>query len=159
MTFKDVIEKVSSYAPALGLALGGPAGAMVGSLVASTFGADHSNPQDILSKINADPEAAIKIKTLEFQNAQILAQINSQSYATEVDDRKSARLMNISLHDHMPNILAAAFIIIYAVIQYHVVNHPGDQDDIISARVQDIFVMIISFYFGSAHKKKPEMSK
>lgn len=58
------------------------------------------------------------------------------------------------LRDHFPDLIAAAFVLIYAFIQWHVIHHPGVQDDVVSARVQDVVVMIVSFYFGSAHKKR-----
>lgn len=154
MSIADLAKTVSQYAPILGSSLLGPVGGIFGSLIASIFGASKEDTTDLVNKITADPEAAVKLRTLEYQHKDNILNIDNKNYATEVDDRKDARSMNVALHDHMPNILALIFIVIYAVMQYHIVNHPGSQDDVISARVQDIFVMIISFYFGSAHVKK-----
>jgi hypothetical protein len=160
MSVEALAKTVSQYAPILGSSLLGPVGGVFGSLIAALFGGAKEDPADLVNKITADPDAAVKLKTLELQHKDNILNIDNKNYATEVDDRKDARAMNITLHDHMPNILALIFIVIYAVMQYHIVNNPGNQDDVISARVQDIFVMIISFYFGSAHgKKKQEEGK
>jgi hypothetical protein len=154
LSIADLISLVSKSAPSLGLALGGPMGGVVGGLIASAFGADQKDHQEIIQKINSDPEAALKLRSIEYQHQQTLAQINAQNYLTEVDDRKNARQRQIELKDHVPEILACSFTLIYVIIQYFVLKHPGGQDDVISARVQDIMVMIISFYFGSAHKRR-----
>lgn len=150
MKFTDLIPVVSKVAPALGTALAGPAGGIVGSLLAQIFGASHDDPQELLNRIQSDPEAEYKIKSLQVQ----LQQLDMQTYQTEVDDRKDARKRQVELKDHTPEVLAAAFVIIYAVIQYIAIQNPSGQDDVISARVQDIMLMIISFYFGSMHKRR-----
>lgn len=54
--------------------------------------------------------------------------------------------------DHVPMIIALFFCFIYAVIQLLAIFSHG-ADDIISARVQDIMVMIIGFYFGASYKR------
>ncbi len=152
MKFDELIPKITSYAPLLGSALGGPAGGLVGSLIANVFGADSSKISDLAKKIESDPDAEYKLKSLQFQ----IAQINLQQYQAAVDDAKDARKRQIALHDHIPSVIAIAFVIMYAVIQYFVINHPGQQDDIISARIQDIMVMIVGYYFGSAYKRRKQ---
>ena len=54
------------------------------------------------------------------------------------------------------NVLALLVVLIYAVIQFMAIYNPGNQDDIISARIQDILVMIISSYFVSKNKEVKE---
>lgn len=150
MSYEDLISTVSKVVPALGIALGGPAGGIVGSLIANVFGGNHDNPNELAQIIQADPEAALKLKQLEYQ----IAQLDLEAYQTEVEDRKDSRNMQLNLHDPIPSIIACAFVIIYAFVQCFVINHPGSQNDVISARVQDIMVMIIGFYFGSMYKRR-----
>lgn len=50
--------------------------------------------------------------------------------------------------------IALCFILIYAIIQWLAINSPGGQDDIISARAQDIIMVIIGHYFLPARKDK-----
>lgn len=52
-------------APILGTAIGGPLGGAVGSVLAQTFGAADETPEAISTAVQADPQAADKLKTLE----------------------------------------------------------------------------------------------
>jgi len=54
---------------------------------------------------------------------------------------------------YVPSILAIGFLIIYSVIQIYCLLHIGSEDDIISVRLQDILIMIVSYYFGSSQEK------
>lgn len=150
----DVTNFVSKAAPLLGAVLGSPLASVGISLLSGLFNVDKADTDKLLQTMQGDPDAILKIKTLENQHQEALLSIQSQTYAVEVDDRKSAREMEVSTKSNMPHYLALAFLLIYFTIQICAINHPGQQDDIISARVQDIMVMIVSFYFGSAHKVK-----
>jgi hypothetical protein len=61
----------------------------------------------------------------------------------------------VNLHDHIPTILAVGFLSIYALVQIYCVMHSTSANDIISARLQDVVIMIVSYYFGSSHREKP----
>lgn len=56
------------------------------------------------------------------------------------------------MHLKFKDYLAITFVVIYAAIQWEAIRHPGDQDDVISARVQDIMVVIIAYYFVASSK-------
>jgi hypothetical protein len=57
--------------------------------------------------------------------------------------------------EFVPAFLAIGFLINYAAVQFYCVIHENAANDIISARFQDVLIMIISYYFGSSHKEKP----
>lgn len=80
----DLINLVLHIAPALGAALGGPAGGIVGTLIAHIFKADPANPQDVIKKIQNDPEGEFKLKTLEFEHIEDLSRLNVQASAIKV---------------------------------------------------------------------------
>jgi len=69
MTWKDIGKKIAEYAPGLGAALGGPPGAAIGSLVSLVAGAfglkPDAKPDEVLQAIQADPQAAVKLKQIE----------------------------------------------------------------------------------------------
>lgn len=148
----DLISIVSKVAPVLGTALGTPLAGVAISLIAKLFGGDEKSISDIKDKILSTPDYELKLKQLEYEHIETLLKINSTDYATEVDDRKNARDLEVQSKSIVPSIIAISFLVIYSAIQYFVISHPTTQDDIISARVQDIFIMIISYYFGSTHK-------
>ncbi len=153
MNLNDLQSLVTKSAPLLGSLLGGPLAGLGVSWLAHAFGVDGNHPQDIINKILADPQAALTLKSLEYNHQEELQRIQATNYQTEVDDRKSARVREISLHDYVPTILAIGFLINYACIQFYCVTHSSSATDIISARFQDVLIMIISYYFGSSHKK------
>lgn len=152
MNLNDIVSK---SAPLLGSLLGSPlAGIGIGWL-SNLFGADPNDVTDLVNKIKNDPEAELKLRGLQFQHEQELLKIAATNYQTEVDDRKNAREREVSLHDYVPTILAIGFLLNYAAIQFYCVTHQTPGNDIISARFQDVLIMIISYYFGSSHKDKP----
>jgi hypothetical protein len=72
-TWGDVAKKVGEYAPLLGSAfgpIGTGAGMLVGgaaSIVASTLGVK-TDPNEVMKKLEADPEAVLKLKQLEMDH-------------------------------------------------------------------------------------------
>ncbi|MBX4189707.1 hypothetical protein KW791_00195 [Candidatus Parcubacteria bacterium] len=156
----DVIESsgllkiVKTAAPLLGAVLGSPAASLGINLLGNIFGTDSKDVSGILNAIQSDPEAILKIKTLESNHAIALAQVASKNYDIEASDRQSARNREISLQDHVPTILAVGFLVNYAIVQLYCVTHPSSEIDIISARFQDVLIMIMSYYFGSSYKNK-----
>lgn len=96
---KDVIESklpdfakiVGASAPLLASVLGTPLAGVAISLLANAFGVKSHDLDNISAVITADPESSIKIKTVEYEHAETLANIAAQNYSTEVDDRKDAR--------------------------------------------------------------------
>lgn len=71
MNWDDVTNAVKKYAPVLGAAIGGPVGGAVGgaiSLIASAFGVGSDSPDEIYNAIQADPQAALKLKEIEAGN-------------------------------------------------------------------------------------------
>jgi hypothetical protein len=150
--FNGIAGAVGKIAPLLASVLGSPLAAVGITLLANLFHVDPQNVTALHDAIVADPEANLKIKTLEYEHFETLSKIASGDYATEVDDRKNARSREIALRDYVPTILAVGFLLNYALIQFYCVTHPSSAIDVISARFQDVLIMIMSYYFGSSHK-------
>jgi len=148
-----IASKVSVIAPVVGGLLGTPASGVILGMLGSLFGVNSGDVEKIAHAISSDPEADAKLKKLEFDHSETLVKLAAENYAVEVDDRKNARQREINLQDWVPTILAIGFLINYAVIQFYCVTHNDSANDIISARFQDVLIMIISYYFGSAHKE------
>jgi hypothetical protein len=89
----ELISLVSKSAPLVGTVLGSPLAGIAISLLASFFGAKTGDLSDLLSKIQNDPEAALKLKTLQFQHEETLKQIASNDFQKSIDDKESARAM------------------------------------------------------------------
>jgi len=62
--WSDVAETVGKVAPVLGGALGGPAGAAVGTIAARALGVAET-PEALANAIQGDPQAAVKLRQIE----------------------------------------------------------------------------------------------
>lgn len=148
--FFDFLGKAS---PLLHAVFDSPFASIGLSLIGRAFNVnDGINISNVAKAVLSDTEAQIKLKALENEHFETLAKLAAKNYETEVSDRKSARWREVSLRDYVPTILAIGFLINYAAIQFYCVTHPSTELDVISARFQDVLIMIMSYYFGSSHK-------
>ena len=146
----DIAKAVGAAAPLLATALGSPIAGTAIALLEQKFGVPAAS---LAATIAADPDAALKLQELEDQHREALASIDQQTYATEVDDRKDARAYQAKTGDYVPHIIALVFLVIYAGVQFAALYNPDTKDDVISARVQDIMLAIIGYYFGAIHRR------
>lgn len=88
----NLIDIVKNISPILGTALGGPAGGLVGTAIASLFGANPKDSEDLIKRINSDANAILKLKELEldWQKAQLSAQAQSQQGQIEIGKIQAA---------------------------------------------------------------------
>jgi len=159
MIFSDLIKLVTGYAPELGAALAGPAGGLVGTLVASVFGGSKDNPEELIKRIQTDPEAPIKLKTLEYQHQEELAKLKLNDYQVEVNDRVDARKYGIEYKDFMRRmayIVTAGFFVALFVLFCPQVNLNTDEKQMMSIVLGMLvgkWQTIIDFFYGSSHKQ------
>lgn len=149
---KDIVSKA---APILGTILGSPLAGIGISLLSSYFGLPN-NSQKILDSLSNDPNVDAKLKQLEFEHLETLQQLKNQTLTIETNDIQNARQRQIMLHDWVPTLLAIGFLLCYATLQFYMVTHIATADDVISARLQDVLIIIISYYFGSSHHEPPK---
>lgn len=98
MDWKTVAGDVSKFAPLIGGVIGGPIGAIVGSgakLLADTLGCDPT-PDGISAAIANDPDAYVKIKTLEDNEKARLHEWNVAQLNAQVSELASARSMQVA---------------------------------------------------------------
>lgn len=151
----NVFEIIRDASPLIGEAISNsnPISALIMSVISKVFGANKYDPKDVFDKIRSDPEYKLKLKKIEFDHEDELIRANSSDYKIEVEDRTDARQKQVNIHDWVPTFLAVGFLINYAAIQFYCVFNNSNVNDIISARFQDVLIMIMSYYFGSMHKK------
>ncbi|WP_143004414.1 3TM-type holin [Halomonas shengliensis] len=83
MSWSDVAETVGKVAPVAGGALGGPAGAAVGGLIARALGVPES-PQAVAQAVKTDPEAAVKLRRIDADLERTLLEGRTQVVTAEV---------------------------------------------------------------------------
>lgn len=85
MDWKALGKKIASIgAPLLGGAIGGPAGAALGGIVAEALGVETNDPNEIALAIDKDPAAAVKLKEIQAQERIRLQEIASAQALAEI---------------------------------------------------------------------------
>lgn len=104
MSIKTLEHLVADAAPLLGAVLPIPGGAAIGALIATEFGTKANDPEATALAIANDPDAVVKLKTIEANCKVQLQQILSADAANTMmnntavvqsdnADRQSARLL------------------------------------------------------------------
>ena len=115
MDWSDVGKKIISVgAPLLGGALGGPAGAAIGKVVASQFGLTEASPNKVIEAITADPEARLKLTELEFRHSERLIELENEYFKLQTEDVQQAR--NIHQHHWMPSAITMVVCAMFGAI-------------------------------------------
>lgn len=78
MDWNDVKNMVGKAAPMVGTLLGGPAGGAVGSMVSNVLGVEDS-PEAIVRELKNNPDALVKIKTLESEERTALRRLTVEA--------------------------------------------------------------------------------
>lgn len=171
MDWKDIAGLVGKAAPILGTVLGGPAGAAVGGLVAAALGVGNS-PDEIQKAIATDPEAALKLATLEiehktklqqmlYEHADKMLEAGTAGIQADVDDRKSAREASVQgdTTKHvfwLSVILIAVTLSAEIVAMFHGVSE--NADPLIVGRVLGMLdsaaLLVLNFTYGSSSGSK-----
>lgn len=150
----DLISMVSKFAPAIGTALGGPLGGMAVSALAKQFGVA-DEVAAVTKAIQADPEAALKLKQLE-----------NDKFKAVLADKESARNREatIATSEKAPLInklisplLALVVVIAWVGIQYTLINTtvPQEMRELVArvlGTLDGALMVILSYYFGASTK-------
>lgn len=115
MNWSDLGKTIAGFAPLLGGVVGGPAGAGIGSIIATVFGVEDS-PEAISRAISKDPEAAIKLKKIQLDHKVELEKIALQKLSAELGDKQNARVNH--KHSIMPAILSGVLSLVIIGIIY-----------------------------------------
>ena len=162
MNLQDLGKTIAKAAPLLGAALAGQAGATVGSLIAAKFGGDITDPQGLNTLIQADPNAALKLREIESENEIQLAQIALKQAQAEYQDRANARSREVSLSDNTTKILAyiltLGLIAFVLSLFYGSTNLAASEHDLamfLAGILAKVFSDVTGYYFGSSKQANP----
>ncbi len=152
MDWRDILGKI---APTVATALGGPAAGMAVAVLGDALGITESGDIKKLieeGKLTGDQIAAI-------QQAEIAIKARAQELNLDfeklaVDDRKSAREMQVATHSMVPPTIAGIIIAGYCVITaLKISGMPMVDDHILQdliTTMRDGFILVLGFYFGSS---------
>jgi ABC-type Na+ efflux pump permease subunit len=152
---------IGAGAPLLGSLFLGPLGAKAGEFVASLVGANPEDPSDILAKLSADSEAALKLKQFEMQNATRLQELKFQEMEAHLKDVQSARQREVEVvkatGKRDVSLIAFAWLIVLGFFGLIAINLfvavPDTSRDIVNQLYGAMvvgFATVISYFFGSS---------
>ena len=129
MNWSEIKGIVGNFAPLVGTALGGPAGAAIGSMVSNALGVDNT-PEAVAEAIKSDPQAAIKLRQFELDNEKDIRQHAFKVLDVELADKQSAR--EIHKHNPMPMVICISLTLMVSAGAYmlFVLNIPADNKQI-----------------------------
>ncbi|CAL9954891.1 hypothetical protein VPHD518_0004 [Vibrio phage D518] len=156
MNWKSISNLVGQAAPLLGGLLGGPVGAGAGALVAQVLGTD-TTPQAIKAKLEADPDAFLKLKTAELDHEQELTRLQLAEMRAILGDKQQAR--TVHKDSKVPSILTiivfglillAGCALVFATIP------PGNKDmvNMLVGALIGFSSSATAFWFGADEQKR-----
>ena len=151
------MDWLAQIAPTIATALGGPLAGLAVTSLAKVFGVPEKDVQGIIEsgKMSAEQLQQVKLAELELQKQAQALGLNFETLA--VEDRKSARDMQIATKSVVPPILAGAvtvgfFGILYALMMGYATE--SNQLMIMLGSLGTAWTGIIAFYFGSSNSSQ-----
>ncbi len=167
MDLKSLGQTIVRYgAPLLGTVVGGPAGAAIGQIVASQFGGDANDPIDLAMRIEADPNARVKLaeiqantnvqlQTIAMQMAENELKYQTQQLDIAAKDTANARANNAETKSMMPEIISFLIMLGFFACIWVIVAYKQDSEDhdvlyMMFGSVSAAFGAVIQYWLGSS---------
>ncbi len=152
----DLMDNIKKYSPMVATAIGGPYGALIGTLLSNIFGVDPKtgNADDLSQKIASDPDASLKLVQFQYQHETALQKILAENYKTETQDRQNARQSNnTSQYPWVIHVLSSVIILGFMACLFGIViipSDPGDHDilNMMFGILSTAFGQIIVYYYS-----------
>jgi len=154
----ELLSLVKTTAPIVASALGSPIAGVAVSLIASAFGIKGNDQNAIVNAIKSDPDAAFKLKELEYTHAEELKKIASTDFQTAVSDKMNAREYSkqyIGFMKYMAAMVTIGFFIALFMCFLPQLNISDPEKQILLVFIGVLtskFQTIIDYFFGSSNK-------
>ena len=153
------MDWLNQIAPGIATALGGPLAGLAVTAISKALNIDEKDVQSTIEqgKLSADQLSSLKQAEIELQaKAQELG-LNFEKLA--VDDRKSAREMQVSTKSFVPALLSILIVVGWSMVQYFLLTHIIAQEmRELVARVlgtlDGALMLVLGFYFGGIHNSQ-----
>lgn len=150
----DLGKVVSKVSPILGSVLNSvlPGSGLIVSGLSTLFGADPNVPDDLLNKIKADAESALKLKQFEMEHQNDLARILAS-------DRESARNRDVEIakatgrSDWIMHFLAVGSFVGTGLYLLLTIFLQRGWNETVWHDLLNFLMLVFSFYFGGMYKQ------
>jgi hypothetical protein len=157
-----MMDWLRQIAPTIATALGGPLAGLAVDAVSKAIGVDSKDVQSTIDQGKLSADQIAQLKTAEIAMAARAQELGLDFEKIAVDDRKSARDMQIATQSWIPSVMAIGVTIgffgILFGLMYGQIQH-APQIDIMLGSLGTAWTGIIAFYFGSSagSQKKDEL--
>lgn len=160
MKLSDSVRAIiSAVAPVLGTALGGPLGAAAGMVIATALGTKKPDGTPDMAATEAalasgSPDVLLKLKQADIDFQTHMADLGVNLEAMAVDDRKSARAMQVATNSLLVPSLAVmivlAFIAMVGSTLFGFSHVEGALAGTLVGYLSAKCEQVVGFYFGSS---------
>ncbi len=148
------MDWLKQIAPTVASALGGPLAGMAVSAISKAIGVEPDKVQDVISAGKLDSEQIAQIKVAELELQKQANELGLNFAKLEVDDRKSARDMQMVTRSWVPPVLAGVITVGFFGILILLMTGKvqGDNNTILImlGSLSTAWTGIIAYYFGSS---------
>ena len=156
-SFSDKAKQVlSAIAPTLGTAIGGPFGALAGTLVSAALGTSANDDKATDSALlNASPDTLLKLKQAELDFQAHMRELGIGEEKLVYDDMANARAREISVRDYTPAVLSYLITLgFFGTLCFMLINgkpaQGGDALLVMLGSLGTAWAGVIAYYFGSS---------
>lgn len=157
MNSQDWKNIISTVAPGIATALGGPlAGMAVSALATKILGKPNATQEEVQAAVlAASPDDLAKIKLAEIEFQKVLAENDITLEQIASSDRDSARKREIAVKDYTPMMLAIGITFgFFGVLGFMLVNgkplNGGDALLVMLGALGGAWGSVVAYYFGSS---------
>ena len=149
------MDWLKTIAPTIATALGGPLAGMAIEAVSSAIGIDPKDVKETLSEGKLSADQIASIKTAEIELKARAQELGLDFAKLAVEDRKSARDMQVATRSLVPPLLAVLVTVAWGLVQYFLLTHviePSMRELIarVLGTLDGALMLVLSFYFGSS---------
>ena len=151
------MDWLKQIAPTIATALGGPLAGLAVTAIAKVIGIDEKDVQETINsgKLSADQISQIKLAEIEFQKQTQELGLNFEKLA--VDDRKSARDMQIATKSWIPGALALGITVGFFGILIYMMAYaitPSNELLVMLGSLGASWTGVVGYYFGSSNNSR-----
>lgn len=154
---QKALQVLKTVAPTLGTAIGGPFGALAGTLVSAALGTSSGDDKGAeTALLSATPDSLVKLRTAEMDFQKQMRELGISEEKLVYDDIANARGREIAVRDWTPRILAFLVVVLGAALEGWVITHgvPTGVDQVLAGRIlgtiDAAIMLVLGYYFGSS---------
>ena len=149
------MDWLKTIAPTIATALGGPLAGLAIEAVSKAIGIDPKDVQSTISEGKLSADQIMLLKQAEIDMAARAQEMGLDFAKLNVEDRKSAREMQVTTHSHIPPTLAILIVVAWATVQGFLLTNVIDPSmrELIArvlGTLDGALMLVLSFYFGSS---------